>query len=113
MTKGGRIAGGILSLIGAGFDLCMGLYYIIGIFAFGASDFIIVLSIFLTAAILSLVGGIEMLVDKTVGGILALIGGTIILIVTYIPPILFVTLILFDLIILTGGIVGMVTGSES
>lgn len=126
MAKGGRIAGGILALIGGAMLILkafLTLFWLILLWPPMALVFMTTL----VCGILAVVGGILLLVDKLAGGILALIAGALGIILTFfiaVPPFGMVDPLLvlysFDtgvigidpLLALVGGIVGIAVGSE-
>lgn len=138
MTKGGRIAGGILAIINGGFILVIVIFALIFVLQYiltiPLDQLINLVNLFilLIPSVLALVGGILLCTDKTAGGILALIGGGgalfVLLTFFYIPS--FITndpnswKFFFDTIAMiflsgvwglsiVGGIVGIAVGSES
>lgn len=125
MTKGGRIAGGIIALIGGGISLIPALLPMVFL---GCDPRItIMVLVTLVCAVLGIIGGILLLTDKTAGGILALIGGTLPIIGQHIHLgnvlcgswwvgiTLAITLnyYLNCIPIIVGGILGLSIGSES
>ncbi|NVM27362.1 MAG: hypothetical protein HWN65_00860 [Candidatus Helarchaeota archaeon] len=128
MTKKGRTFGGIFTLIGSGLLILVSIIFVVLITG-GSEDFIIWTAFFLILAtgVLGVVGGILLLTDKTVGGVLSLISGAASLIINIwsyiyfvglwgIPPAILWAVIFFFIaapgLILTGAILGLVVGSE-
>ena len=113
MTKGGRVAGGVLAIIGGALVLLAGFlnfmpgpltYFTAGVGA-------------VTWGILGLVGGILLCVDKTAGGILAIIGGTgniigVFVLTWFNFPFGAGSFFIDPFLLLAGGIVGLAVGSE-
>lgn len=116
MAKGGRIAGGVLAIIGSALVLVAGLMTVMVT--------AILFPLLMTAGIgailwgtLGLVGGILLLTDSTAGGVLALVGG-----IGDLVGIFVLTMVGFPFgagfifvdpfLILVGGIVGLAVGSE-
>jgi len=126
MAKGGRIFAGIFSIIGSGIALLIAfVLWIMGILGVVFGELFLLISFFvmLACGVLGLVGGILLLVDKTAGGVLALIGGALDFVLSMILCIqgmeagafLMATVIIFLIapaMMLTGGIVGLAVGSE-
>lgn len=123
MTKGGRIFGGIFSIIGAGIVLIMTwVIWLINLITalFGVVATWITFILLLASGVLGLVGGILLCTDKTAGGVLAIIAGaldcvlTIVLVIlsTSMPWPLILMFFIPPAILLTGGIVGTAVGSE-
>ncbi len=123
MAKGGRIFGGVFSIIGAGIVLIMAwIYWFINMLSpfFGIVAMWTSFLLLLACGILGLVGGILLLVDKTSGGVLAIIGGALDFVLTIVflitPTSMPWPLMLFffipPAILLTGGIVGTAVGKE-
>ncbi len=83
MTKGGRIAGGILILIGGSLMLIMAVFMLY--WRYLISEWGITGIIELALAVLTIIGGFLLLTDKTVGVVLALTGGAFCLFGLLIP----------------------------
>lgn len=131
MTNCGRIFGSIYSIFGGAFVLIMA-YSIwfnlikgeAGIPIFGYIFEIDLtgglFTITLIAGLLGVLGGILLLVDKTAGGVLVIIGGAIDLILSIllivpllpIPMLIIIFLVIQPIILLTGGIVGYSSGNR-
>lgn len=117
MTKGGRIAGGILAIVGGGIVVVEG-FLMVWLLIGGEEVAAVIFTHWILGSI-GLVGGVLLLVDKTAGGIIALIagvGGTFLMFVPFIDPLHWLdTLIPFTdpVLILVGGLVGTIVGSES
>ncbi len=127
MTRTGRKFGGILALVGGGLTT-YAVFYVLGYTSIIA-EAIITFAVTLILVILVIVGGILLFLDKKIGGILAIIAGTVIIVGLFIwivPPNLtltvnlgaiFVEMLGFNLyidsiLIIAGGIVGLAAGSE-
>lgn len=126
MTKIGRIIGGFLALTGAGFTLFTVLTVIgtLSIDPLFTVPFVITLGL----AVLAIVGGILLLVDKTIGGILPIIAGAVLIIgywiiigsvgMKEIPLAIHWAFVygpgyyIDPLLAIAGGIVGLVVGSK-
>ena len=76
MTSGGRITGGVLALVGGALLLISALTFSPFLIILFPGLVITILFTYIVAA-LAIVGGILLLVDKTAGGILAVIGGAL------------------------------------
>ncbi|NVM56214.1 MAG: hypothetical protein HWN66_21135 [Candidatus Helarchaeota archaeon] len=128
MTKGGRIAGGVLAIVG-GALLLIAAFTVFAIIAAAklagfdqeAMLFTIQMIVTLMCGVLALVGGILAVVDKSVGGILALVGGALATVGMFIPigslgilPINFAISFIFvdPFLALAGGITAVAVGSE-
>ena len=130
MAKGGRIAGGILALIGGGMGTFAGILSFLLMIPTSSSAFLITGGVTTICGVLGVVGGILLLVDKTAGGVLAIVGGTVVLVGifitidsgSYISGIYIIywtatvaTHLMFYIdpaLMLVGGIVGLAVGSE-
>ncbi len=118
LAKGGRVAAGVLGIIGAGIYLFMSfMFFMLGISS--PANYLLNFLLSLVIGTLGLVGAILLLVDKTAGGILAAISGTIsiVLVFYWIPtlgvPIFVVAFLLIPPgLLLTSGILGLIVGSE-
>jgi len=118
MTKGGRIAGGVLSIIGGGLAFLTALLFFMNV---DPSEWVVPV-IFGASGVLGVLGGILLLVDKRIGGILVIIGGVATLVyfiyLAIINPLILIFgifAILFLLptgLMLAGGIVGTATSGE-
>lgn len=75
MTKGLRLAGGILALVGGSLQTIPA--FMTMRFISCAATIAVMFLVTLTCAILGIVGGILLIKDKMAGGILALIGGVL------------------------------------
>lgn len=126
MAKGGRIFAGVFSIIGSGIALLIAwVLWLLGILGviFGEPLLLSSFFIMLACGILGLIGGILLLVDKTAGGVLALIAGILDLILSIYLSVLGIELGVFIIgtvivflippaMMLTAGIVGLAVGSE-
>ena len=123
MTKIGRIIGGALSIIGGALTIygcILGIEYIQYF-----EEAIITFSVTLIFAIISIIGGILLILDKTYGGILPIIGGAMLIIGFWIPisPILSLTtnwativnvgFYIDPILAIIGGIVGLAVGKAA
>lgn len=118
MAKGGRIAGGILSIIGGGLALLTAFLFFMTV---DPSELVVPV-IFGVSGTLGVLGGILLLVDKRIGGILAIIGGVAtlayFLYIMFGNPLvlifgIFIILLLLPAgLMLAGGIVGTATSGE-
>ena len=124
MAKGGRTAGGVLSIIGGSLLLLAGFMLIMMLFSFDITTLIRMIAT-ITCGVLSLVGGILAVQDSNTGSILALVGGAIASLGIFIPigtmlvgsitiPVsLIYTFILIDpFLALAGGITATAVGRE-
>jgi len=126
MAKGGRIFGGVFSIIGSGIILIMAwVFWFIGFLTSLFGDVVMWAFFFLLLAsgILGLIGGILLLTDKTAGGVLAIIGGAVDFVFTIAicimlssaSPMTWIVILFYFIppaILLTGGIVGTAVGNE-
>jgi len=117
MTKGGRIAGGILAIVGGAFIVIAGIM-ILSLISYDPSIMISVIATLASGA-LAVIGGILLLVDSTAGGVLALIGGAFCIVGSFIPIYMTIPLTVHffnfwidPALALVGGIVGLAVGSS-
>lgn len=122
MVKIGRIIGAIIALVGGGLTFYAG---IISLEYLSLADEVIIATIltFILAA-LALLGGVLLILDKSMGGILAIIAGGVLIVAFWIDIAPFVTLAFHwaqlsntgfyidPLLIIVGGIIGLAVGSE-
>lgn len=126
MTKGGRIFGGIFSIIGSGITLLVAWVFWIIAWATPGYDYNGFIITLIVGAV-GLVGGILLITDKTAGGILVVIAatGAVVAIIIWVLPVLFaipmpppvyalITVLWFipPIMLIVGGIVGLTTGSD-
>lgn len=121
MTKGGRIAGGVIALIGGGLIIIAAIIQYLAFMVSSNPAAITAMTASIALMALGIVGAILLLVDKTIGGVLALIAGVLIIAGQFImvpgtpgPIQLTAPLAGFldALLLAVGGIVGLAVGSE-
>jgi hypothetical protein len=124
MTKIGRIIGGILAIAGGGLTTYAAFSVLGYLEAYPLT--IVTFVVTLCLGILAIVGGILLIIDKTVGAIFAIIAGAIVIIGTWIHLDPYIVLAINwawyvagigfyidPLLAICGGIVGLVVGKEA
>jgi len=120
MTKIGRIIGGILAIAGGGLTTLA----VVAISPMLLSEPLAVITFVLTlvVAILAIVGGILLFLDKTIGAVFAIIAGVMLLlgafielapgipIVTYLTMVIGMNYYIEPIITICGGVLGLVVG---
>lgn len=125
MTKGGRIAGGVLSIVGGSLLLLAGFLDIVNLLSIHSIVIIIRMIVTISCGALNLVGGILAVKDINAGGILGIVGGgigsvgvfipigVIVVYMVTVPVYLIYTFIFIDpFLALAGGITATAVGSE-
>ena len=118
MTRGGRVAGGVLALIGSCLMIINILISYIASWATSNQDFIISMVVSIIIMALGVVGAILLLRDKTIGGIIVLIAAVALIIGSFIllPSGTELTKPLLKVIdpglMIVGGALGVAIGTE-
>lgn len=109
MTKTGRVVGGIIAISGGGVYTYFFIIYLMGLF----SDLPQWIQFFYTLAVcvLAIIGGLFLIQDRTIGGVLSLVAG--LMVILGLVRVGTQWYLADCILMLTGGIIGLAIGSES
>ncbi len=108
MAKIGRTLGGVIAIAGGGVYTYLFINYLLGLLS--PLPQWVQFFYTLTVCLLAIIGGVLLLLDRTVGGVLAILaGGMVIIGLISVVPVYFVVDTAF---MIAGGIIGLAVGAE-